>query len=150
MRQTALRRRTGLRTTTPLERTTRLRSNGPIRSTRKNTGPRKPAKNTVRDRFDGKCARCGQDGHSVQHRMPRQMGGSPDPAINRLSNLVWLCGDGTTLCHGAVESDRVRARADGYLIKRGRNVDPAKVSMLLWDGRRVLLDDRGGYREVSA
>lgn len=144
MRRTALARRT------PLERTTRLRSSGPATARRRDTGPKRSVRNIVRERFDEKCARCGRLGHSVQHRMPRGAGGTPDPLINRLSNLVWLCGDGTVLCHGVVESRREQAREDGYLIKHGRDVRPWLVPMRLWDGRTVLLDDMGGYAEVTA
>jgi 5-methylcytosine-specific restriction protein A len=96
------------------------------------------------ERFEGKCARCSRPAESIQHRKPRQMGGRPDPAINNLSNLVALCGElGTVGCHGEVESNRTQAYADGYLVKDA--LPPRLQPMLLWDGRRVLLDDVGGW-----
>lgn len=136
-----------LRTTRPLRRTRRLRSSGPIKPKRTGTGPTPDAEEIVRNRFEGRCARCGVIGHSVHHRIPRQAGGTSDPTINRLSNLVWLCGDGVALCHGEVESHRSQARADGYLVRR--RDDPSTVPIRLWDGRRVLLDDTGGVTFVA-
>lgn len=134
--------------TTPLERTSRLRSSGPIKAKRRDTGPTRKVADAVRDRFDGRCARCGKPGHTKQHRIPRQSGGSRhDPRINKLSNLVWLCGDGTTLCHGEVESHRKKGRADGYLVRR--KDDPRLAPMRLWDDRWVLLDDLGGVSETE-
>jgi hypothetical protein len=64
-----------------------------------------------------------------------------------MSNLVWLCGDGTTLCHGEVESNRIQGRKDGYLVRRRE--DPNLAPMRLWDGRRVLLKDDGQVVEVG-
>jgi hypothetical protein len=40
-------------------------------------------------------------------------------------NLVLLCGSATTMCHGAVEVDRVDARQRGYAIAQWQ--DPAVV-----------------------
>jgi hypothetical protein len=133
---------------TPLARTSRLRSSGPIKAKRRDTGPSRKVGDVVRDRFEGRCARCGQQGHTKQHRIPRQSGGSRnDPRINKMSNLVWLCGDGTTLCHGEVESNRIQGRKDGYLVRRRE--DPNLAPMRLWDGRRVLLKDDGQVVEVG-
>lgn len=75
------------------------------------------------------------------------MGGTSDPAINYLSNLLWVCGTGTTGCHGYMESYRTEACAKGWLVGDGQ--DPALVPVLLWDRRRVLLDNEGGTRPAS-
>jgi hypothetical protein len=120
----------------------------PVKQRRRDTGPRKSVADLARERFGDLCARCGLPGHTIQHRRPRQIGGSRDPRINALPNLVLLCGDGTTLCHGTVESHRTQAQADGYLVRWP--TDPRDVPMLLWDGRRVLLTDDGLWTEVEA
>lgn len=93
------------------------------------------------------CRRCGKQGDSIQHRIPRGMGGSKDPRINSLSNLVMLCGDGTRGCHGYVESHRDEAYSTGWLVHRFE--DPELVPLegmfgmefrLLNDGTVVYLD----------
>lgn len=72
-----------------------------------------------RDRYS--CVRCGRDittgPYSLQHRDPRGAGGSRH--ANTMANLVALCGSATTLCHGHVESYRIEARGEGYLVPDG-------------------------------
>lgn len=107
------------------------------------TGPDFWTTELVRLRFFGRCCRCGKDGETVQHRIPRGMGGTSDPRINMPSNLLWVCGDGTRKCHGHMESQRTEAYKNGWLVPR--KTDPRLVPVLLWDGRRVLLDDEGEW-----
>lgn len=99
---------------------------------RRNTGPTPETRALVMERDGYQCVKCGlpvfgEPGrdYSLQHRTPRGMGGSRDPRLNLPSNLVLLCGSGTTLCHGEVESNRSAARAHGYLVSRP--LDPAEV-----------------------
>jgi hypothetical protein len=110
---------------------------------RVDTGPTQEVRQLVQFRFGNRCARCGGFGATIQHRKPRGMGGSSDPAINYPSNLLWVCGDGTTGCHGYMESFRFEAYTMGWLVADG--MDPAKVPVVLWDGRRVVLDVYGGH-----
>lgn len=112
-------------------------------SPRRYTGPDFWTRETARLRFAGRCCRCGKDGWTIQHRLPRSLGGTKDPAINALSNLLWVCGDGVQGCHGHMESHRTEAYAMGWLVRHGTS--PAAVPVHLWDGRRVLLDDSGGW-----
>lgn len=73
------------------------------------------------------CFRCGRPlrfedrgiGWSAHHRKPRGMGGTSDPRIGNIANLLVLCGSGVTGCHGWVESHRAIAEHFGYLIRRG-------------------------------
>lgn len=51
------------------------------------------------------------------------MGGTRDPRVNDLRNLVRLCGSGTTGCHGDIESHRTTARFEGWLIRSFRELD---------------------------
>lgn len=111
------------------------------------TGPDAQTRLTVQNRFAGRCARCGQVGWTVHHRKPRGMGGSRDPAINSAANLLWLCGDGVRGCHGWIESNRNTARANGWLVPYAQ--DAATIPVLLWDGRRVLLDHDGTYKAAE-
>lgn len=115
-----------------------------LKRRRRDTGPDFWTRQLVQARFGGRCARCGGFGTSVQHRKPRQAGGTRDPLINAASNLIWVCGHGTTGCHGHMESYRSEAYESGWLVHS--ECDPAEQEVLLWDGRRVLLDDDGGFR----
>lgn len=94
----------------------------------------------VRDR--GCCQRCGRacltESHSIQHRRPRQMGG--DAGAHTMANLVLLCGSATTGCHGHVESYRIQAYADGWLVRR--HDDPAAVPVLRFGRTRTLVAER--------
>lgn len=117
----------------------------PSRAT--STGPDDLTTELVKWRFYGRCCRCGEPGETIQHRIPRGMGGSRhNPRINLPSNLLWVCGDGTRKCHGHMERERTEAYENGWLVPRetgGLPTDPSTVEVLLWDGRRVLLDNEG-------
>ena len=58
----------------------------------------------------------------VHHILPRGMGGSSDPAIHDLDNLVVLCGGvtGRDGHHGLVEDERGLAYEFGLLRRRER------------------------------
>jgi len=98
----------------------------------------------VKARSGGRCERCGTRDSpywSLHHRKPRGMGGSKDPAINSPANLLYLCGSGTTGCHGWVESNRTLAREAGLLLYR--NDEPVQIPVQLFAGTHRLLDDGG-------
>jgi 5-methylcytosine-specific restriction protein A len=88
------------------------------------TGPDRLAVDAVWARDNGQCAWCdepitGERGldWSVQHRRPRGRGGSRRPDTNLPSNLILLHGNGTTSCHGLVESRRTVAYDLGFLVR---------------------------------
>lgn len=57
-----------------------------------------------------RCERCGRHSPlSCQHLIKRSHGGGWDPR-----NIVVLCGDGTTLCHGWAEAEPIAAQAAGW------------------------------------
>jgi len=56
------------------------------------------------------------------------MGGSRRPDTNELPNLLLVCGTGTTGCHGVIESNRMWAYLNGFLLTDGQ--DPALVPVL--------------------
>lgn len=71
------------------------------------------------------------------------MGGTKDPAANYTSNLLLLCGTGSTGCHGHIESHRTEAYDHGWLVRHGHR--PSQVPVRLWSGRDVYLDDDGQW-----
>ncbi|MGW5645040.1 hypothetical protein ACWEV3_40865 [Saccharopolyspora sp. NPDC003752] len=89
------------------------------------------------------CERCGTAlGTNVHHRRPRGAGGSKDPATNLPSNLLLLCGSGTTGCHGWIESHRAIAYEHGWLLHSWQI--PLESPVRIHDRGLVLLDDIGG------
>ena len=83
---------------------------------------------------------------SVQHRVPRGMGGTRSEAVNAVPSLLILCGSGTTGCHGRVESDRAEAYANGWLVSRYS--DAATVPVTIDRGSRVVyLGSDGKYHD---
>jgi hypothetical protein len=99
----------------------------------------------VKARAHDRCERCGVQItwlYSIHHRIARGMGGtSLDP--NKPSNLLLLCGSGTSGCHGWVEHHRDDARAAGYLVKRGD--DTTQVPYMTLSGLFRYLGDDGKY-----
>ena len=105
------------------------------------------------------CQFCGEDVTnklaSIQHRIPRGMGGSA--LVNIPSNGVLVCGSATTpgSCHNDIEHvDRAQAQRLGYLIPKLSGVHPSTVPLWTFTHGWVLLDDSGGWipylREVPA
>lgn len=72
---------------------------------------------------DQSCCRCLRPGTDIHHRTPRGMGGTRDPAINRMAALVLLC----RTCHAWAESNRATAFEQGWLVPRGCNPELVPV-----------------------
>ena len=108
------------------------------------TAPTTHVRETVVERAQGRCERCGGPGMQVHHRQPRKAGGSRRAHINAPSNLVLLCLD----CHTLIESRRTYAYASGWLVREPKlpGCVPVMVVGLGW----VFLDDEGGYQPVEA
>lgn len=82
------------------------------------------------------------------HRRPRGMGGTRRADKDSLANLIAVNGHGTAGAHGWAEAHRADALARGILVPQA--LDPALVPLVLWSGRRVLLDpDDPWYRDTT-
>lgn len=97
------------------------------------------------------CEMCGVWGATNAHHRRNQSQGGPDT----LSNLLLLCGSGTTGCHGRIGREPMIAEWVGWTIRDTSRSD--RVRVLRFDvitGERgfCLLDDDGGieYLEVAA
>lgn len=119
---------------------------------RRKTGPSSDVVTAVLERAGYSCEACssplgdrrGVD-WSVQHRIPRGMGGTRWAGVNRPSNLMILCGSATTGCHGFAESHRGPAVAAGWLIQS--RTDPRTVAILITRDRWCYLGDDGEYHD---
>ena len=146
-------RRTPLKPGNPAERGTDPARVPQRRRTPRDTGPSAAVRSLVHAREGSACAACGISitgrPHSVQHRVARGMGGTPDPEANSLSNLVLLCGSATTpgSCHEACERREPAMRARGFWLYSWEN--PAEVPIMLasphGSGMTVRLTPDGNY-----
>lgn len=121
---------------------------------RRNTGPTPAVVDLVVERAGNACEMCGRTlgrirgvDWSVQHRVPRGMGGSRAHWINSAVNLLAVCGSGTTGCHGLIESRRADAVVNGWLIQH--RAHPSAVAVLIERGSRwVYLTSDGRYADA--
>jgi len=104
------------------------------------TGPSAATVALVRERDHHVCVHCGTTGHglSTHHRRNRGMGGSRWAGINLPTNLLTLCGDGTTGCHGWVTEHPTQARELGLAVSL--HADPATVPVTTHTGTHLLSD----------
>ncbi|MFW6776099.1 HNH endonuclease [Nocardioides sp. CPCC 205120] len=125
----------------PLERRTPKRA-----ARRRDTGPDTAVRAIVDQRCGGRCELCDRPlagtPWSRHHRHPRRMGGTTRLWVNAPSNLLVICGTGTTACHGVVEANRRVSLKAGFLVRDG--VDPRTVPVELARGL-TWLDDDGMY-----
>ena len=79
------------------------------------------------------------------------MGGTDRPELNLPSNLLSLCGSGTTGCHGDIESNRTLAYEKGWIVKRDHDAaeTPVEISIdmpgVAAIKKMVFLTDDGWY-----
>jgi hypothetical protein len=98
-------------------------------------------RDALRERAEGCCELCGVPANNAHHRKNRSQGGR-----NELSNLLLLCGSGTTGCHGFVTTEPRISKRLGWTVRRIS--EPADIAVWRFDlreERRVLvyLDDAG-------
>jgi 5-methylcytosine-specific restriction endonuclease McrA len=111
------------------------------------TGPDKNTRALTLERDDWTCAACGNpivgSDYSLQHRIARGDGGSSDPAINSPANLITLCGNALTKCHGKAESRDREMQRNGFWLEHWQKpaFEPVKHAVHGW----VLLREDGGY-----
>lgn len=100
----------------------------------------KACRRVVAARSGGLCEICGHcRAATMHHRRKRSQGGPWAP-----SNVLHLCGDGTTGCHGLITNTRTVFYARGWLVHSWD--DWALTPVRLAAVGLVLLDDSGMYR----
>lgn len=94
----------------------------------------------VYQRSGGLCEGCGQHrGDGVHHRRGRGQGGTWCP-----SNLLHLCGSGTTGCHGWATSRPAWSHAAGWTLRHGDVADQVPVYLRTAYGPGWALLDAAG------
>lgn len=97
----------------------------------------------LREREDRWCARCGLSyANNAHHRKNRSQGG-----LDILSNLLLLCGSGTTGCHGHITENPKEAYENGWSVHSYD--DPAAIPVM-YRGTFVVLDNLGNLAEAAA
>ncbi|WP_116044013.1 HNH endonuclease [Amycolatopsis palatopharyngis] len=95
----------------------------------------KKCRSLVERRSNGLCEICGQHvGETMHHRKREGQGGPWLP-----SNVLYLCGDGTTGHHGMVTNTRAVYYQAGWCVESWE--DPHKRAVLLHHGFVWLTDD---------
>lgn len=88
--------------------------------------PTRETRSICAERDGYACARCGRsltgEQASLHHRRLRS---HPFAGLHDPSNLIWLCGTGTTGCHGWVHAHPALAYEHGYMVHAWN--DPRKV-----------------------
>lgn len=100
-------------------------------------------------RNEGVCELCRRAPGNRHHRQGR------DPFNTVPSNLFLACGSGTTGCHGRIGANPAWAQERGYIVPSW--AVPAEFPVMYWVATSVgtvrevwvLLDDAGGWREIS-
>ena len=111
------------------------------RPARKPTRPSERRQAQMRAAKQGHCRLCGKPGTNLHHVIPRSRG----LAAWSESNLVPLCGSGTTGCHGLIEAhDRAACQR---LAERLTDAEYAYVIEAAGEG---FLERRYGIRYVNA
>jgi hypothetical protein len=95
----------------------------------------KAVRTALHTRSDHCCEICGKWGNNAHHRKNRSQGGK-----DVLSNLMLLCGSGTTGCHGYVTEHPAEGRDKGWCVWSHQK--PAEVPVL-YRGQLVSLGDDG-------
>ena len=99
-------------------------------------------------RDEHKCVRCGRSLYNIPVSLHhRRMRSHPFPGLHEASNLIWLCGSGTTGCHGYVHEHQTEAYQLGYLVSA--YAEPKTSPVKYPDGRYYLLDDDGNKTEYT-
>lgn len=104
--------------------------------TREGTAIPTAARNAVRHRQQGQCARCGARYGEVHHRQRRREGG------HRWSNLVGLCGT----CHRWVHANPDEAKSKGYIVHIADNPEETPIATFMG---LMLFDDDGSVTFVD-
>jgi hypothetical protein len=90
-------------------------------------------------RSGGVCERCGRErATGKHHRVKRSHGGQWTP-----SNVVDLCGSGTTGCRGWVEANPALAGAQAWTLLSEEDPMSVPLAHAMMPGFMVLLDDAG-------
>jgi ribosomal protein L27 len=102
-----------------------------------------PVREALKDRaaaeYDGEvalCEICGKlRGSNAHHRRNQSQGGR-----HTLANLMWICGSGTTGCHGWIGGNIAAAKRMGWTIQ-GTEFQPDEVAVWRRDEKVFLLED---------
>jgi hypothetical protein len=107
--------------------------------------PTRKTCNLVDERDGCCCVRCGKSLYSALtfSRHHRLMRSHAFPGLHGTSNLILLCGSGTTGCHGWVHAHPSESYRNGWLVRSTNYPD----EMPVMDHRHgwVLLDDEGHW-----
>ncbi len=101
------------------------------------------SREAVGKRAGWRCERCSAPATNFHHRRSRSI---RDSLTHDPSNALWLCGSGTTGCHGWAHHNPKDAREAGIIVSRYEQ-DPGAIPVKTWHGL-VYLTSEGTYRRA--
>ncbi len=126
---------------TPMQRSSQLTRALMKRKRARATPEERNARKVVAARSEGRCEVCGQTRAGNTHHR-RKAGRVWTP-----SNLLHVCGSGTTGCHGHIEGNPAASIEQGWWVPSHR--DPATVPCWLSGRGWCLLSDDGDLTELD-
>lgn len=114
----------------------------------KTSKPTGVTRNACAFRDKWRCVRCGKELYGIQASLHhRRLRSHPFPGLHKTGNLIWLCGSGTTGCHGWVHAHPEESYENGWMVHGWDN--PTLVPVTVGGNGRYLLDDYGKARKVT-
>jgi hypothetical protein len=112
----------------------------------------KPIEETRRlcgQRDSERCVRCGKSLYNVPASLHhRRLRGTKGFDTHLSANLIWLCGSGTTGCHGYVHAHPAESYEKGWMVHSWAT--PSSVPVLTALNGLVTLDNAYRYKEVDS
>jgi hypothetical protein len=112
-----------------------------------------PSKHTcdlVDARDEARCVRCGKSLYNALtfSRHHRRMRSHPFPGLHEASNVIDVCGSGSTFCHGWIHEHPREAMANGWLVS-GFEDHPETVPVLTAQHGWALLGNDGNWTPTT-
>jgi hypothetical protein len=97
------------------------------------------------------CVRCGRSLYSVLtfSRHHRRMRSHSFPGLHETSNVIDVCGSGSTGCHGFIHSHPQFAYSQGWLL-HSWDEHPDRIPIHTYRHGWVLLDDQGNWKPYES
>ncbi|MEE8739022.1 MAG: hypothetical protein SOI66_08985 [Bifidobacterium sp.] len=108
--------------------------------------PTRKTCNLVDERDERRCICCGKPLETAfsASRHHRRMRSHPWPGLHETSNLIDVCGSGSTGCHGLIHANPALARSQGWLVSAYED-HPETVPINTYRHGWVLLDNQGNW-----
>ena len=110
-------------------------------------GPSREVRELCGERDQARCVICGKPLYGVPASLHhRRMRSHPYDAMHKAANLIWVCGSGTTFCHGMIHANPALAYKMGWLVHSYETA--VNVPIYTWHGW-MMLGNNGSMVKVD-